>query len=249
MKKIPLTQGKFAIVDAEDYERLNRHKWQAQWRFGTFYAKRKLGRSTHYMHREILNPPHGLSCDHKDHNGLNNQKSNLRLCTQGQNVRNRRPNKNSSSRYKGVTRNRRRRKSTGSWRAQIRFNGKLRHLGIFKNEVDAAVAYDRKAVELFRDFAWLNFRHRIRRRNIYRWLSATRGRLFSVTFIKRSDGGERTIVARVGATKGQKHKGLHFNPRDRKLIVVFDVSERKYKSIPVEGIEAVCCRGRRYRVD
>jgi hypothetical protein len=157
IRLIPLTQGKFAIVDAEDYGQLSRHKWQAQSRFGTFYAKRKVRRSTHYMHREILKPPDGLICDHKDHNGLNNRKGNLRLCTQAQNVRNRRPNKSSSSRYKGVTREKRREKSTRKWRAQIRFNGKLRHLGIFRNEIDAAVAYDRRAAELFGEFAWLNF--------------------------------------------------------------------------------------------
>lgn len=152
-KLIPLTQGKFAIVDAEDYDRLSRNKWQAQYRFGTFYAKRSVRRSTHYMRREIMRPPASLFCDHKNHDGLDNRKSNLRLCTRAENIRNQRPQKGRSSRYKGVCRV----QGKYKWWAQIRFDGKIRHLGMFDSQPDAAVAYDRKAKELLGGFACLNF--------------------------------------------------------------------------------------------
>jgi len=95
----------------------------------------------------------------------------------------------------------------------------------------------------------MNFPNRLRRRNIYRWLMATNGRVFAVTFIKRSTGEEKTIRARVGVKTRRKGKGLRYNTRDKKLIVVYDMKERTYKSIPIDGIEAVCCRVKKYRVD
>jgi len=251
MKKIPLTQGKIALVDDEDYERVSKFKWHAANEGGRWYAKRKLllsegrgRRKSVTMHRFILDYPDSL-IDHISHKTLDNRRSNLRLCTAQQNFRNGLPRRNTSSPYKGVCWHKVRKK----WQAYIGDAYRNCYLGIFRSEVRAAKAYDKAAKEKFGEFAYLNFRHRIRRRNIYRWLTATRGRLFSVTFIKRSDGSERTIVARVGVTRAQKHKGMGFNPRGKKLIVVFDVTERKYKCVPIEGIEAVCCRGRRYRVD
>ncbi|MHC4336645.1 MAG: AP2 domain-containing protein [Planctomycetota bacterium] len=251
MKKIPLTQGKVALVDDEDYERVSKYKWYTAKVQGFFYAVTNVrvedGRRRQkkvIMHRFILGFPNSF-IDHMNHRSLDNRRRNLRPCTGSQNQQNRLPLAGYSSVHKGV----RWQKRAKSWYAQIKHNGKAFHLGCFRSEVRAAKAYDEAAKEKFGEFAWLNFQHRIRRRNIYRWLSATKGRLFSVTFIKRSDGTERTVVARVGVTRGQKHKGMPFNPRERKLVVVFDVCERKYKCIPIEGIEAVCCRGRRYRVD
>jgi len=244
MRQIPLTQGKVALVDDADYERVSRFKWHAVKDGCRSYAKAWWGQKKIQMHRLIMGFPDSF-IDHINHESLDNRRSNLRLCTSSQNMQNQLPVRGSSSVYKGVTWQKR----DKIWYGQIKHNGKHFHLGSFRSEVRAAKAYDEAAKEKFGEFAYLNFRHRIRRRNIYRWLTATKGRLFSVTFIKRSDGSERTIVARVGVRRAQKHKGMRFNPRGRKLIVVFDVNERKYKCIPVEGIEAVCCRGRRYRVD
>lgn len=142
------------------------------------------------------------------------------------------------------------------WRANIGYNNRLIHLGVFSSQVQAAKHYDDKAGELFGEFAYLNFPHRLSRRNICRWLTATQGRVFAVTFIKRSDGREKTIQARIGVMHSmpsgranQKGKTLRYNPRGKKLILVFDMNERKYKCIPVEGIEAVTYRGKHYRVD
>lgn len=150
---IPLTQGKFAIVDAEDYEWLNQYKWYAAKYGTTFYACRSKGRTTINMHRQIMCAPKGLICDHKNHNGLDNRKNNLRLCTNAQNQYNRRPRTGCSSRYKGVDWQR----AFNKWRAAIRLNQTYLHLGLFHNEMEAALTYDRKAAELFGEFAWLNF--------------------------------------------------------------------------------------------
>jgi hypothetical protein len=150
---IPLTQGKFAIVDAEDYDRLSKYKWCAAKDGETFYAQRGSNGTTILMHREIMHAPKGMICDHIDHNGLYNRKSNLRLCTNAQNQYNKRPKKDCASRYKGVIL----RRDCKRWRAQIGYNRKRIHLGDFDDQMEAAMAYDDKAVELFGEFAWLNF--------------------------------------------------------------------------------------------
>ncbi|MFH1882746.1 MAG: HNH endonuclease [Planctomycetota bacterium] len=158
---IPLTQGKFAIVDAEDYDRPAQHKWCAVKGRDTFYAQRGSNGRVVSMHREIMRAPKGVVCDHKNHNGLDNRKSNLRLCTSAQNQYNKKAKKGCSSRYKGVVR----RGAYKRWRARIGFNRKRIHLGDFADEKQAAMAYDDKAAELFGEFAYLNFPERIELRN------------------------------------------------------------------------------------
>ena len=89
----------------------------------------------------------------KDGDGLNNQKANLRICTRSQNKMNGKSYKNSSSKYKGIWWVKKNKK----WRVRIRLNNKTIHLGYFKDETEAAKAYDSKAKELFGEFARLNF--------------------------------------------------------------------------------------------
>ena len=151
---IELTYGKYAIVDAQDYDRLKRYNWCALKGAQTFYAKTfHLSGAILSMHRLILNAPKGLFVDHIDHNGLNNRKSNLRLCTNQQNLRNKLPRPGCSSKYKGVSWS----KARSKFRANIYLNRKAIHLGYFDSEIAAARAYDKKARELFGEFAFLNF--------------------------------------------------------------------------------------------
>ena len=159
-KLIPLTQGKFAIVDAEDYDRLSKYKWCANKSRRSYYAVRSNGQRQIRMHRMITSAPKGLFVDHINHNGLDNRKTNLRLCTESQNNLNRRPY-GKTSRYKGVSRH----KKTNRYLAAICYQGKRFHLGTFRDEVDAAKAYDKKARELFGQFAYLNFPEEVREEN------------------------------------------------------------------------------------
>jgi hypothetical protein len=249
MKKIPLTQGKVAVVDEEDYAELLKHKWYASQGGRTTYAKRDVrkndSRQTIYMHREIMSPLPSLQIHHINHNGLDNRKSNLCICTQSQNSQSKIPQTSGASQYKGVYRH----KNNGKWRSAITHNKKRFYLGVFSSQVQAAKAYDDKAFELFGDFAYPNFPHRLERRNIRKWLAATAGRVFAVTFIRRCDGREKTILARTGVRVNQKGKKLGYNLRGKKLVLLFDMAERKYKCIPIEGIEAVTYRKKHYRVD
>lgn len=153
-RRIKLTYGKYAIVDAEDYERLSQYKWCAVEKGRTYYAKTLgLNGSIVSMHRIVANAPKGLIVDHINHNGLDNRRSNLRLCTTTQNQRNSRPRPGSSSKYKGVCWC----KSSKKFRARIYINRKSVDIGYFTDEIAAAKAYDRKARELFGEFAYLNF--------------------------------------------------------------------------------------------
>jgi hypothetical protein len=150
MKEIKLTQGKFAQVDDEDFEWINQWKWYAQKSNKYIYAARYSKGKYYYMHRVIMNPDLLHEVDHKDRNGLNNQKNNLRICSHQQNAMNSK-SREGSSKYIGVC------YKDKYITAQIVINNKTIHLGYFKTEEDAAFARDLKAKELFGEFANLNF--------------------------------------------------------------------------------------------
>ena len=105
MKEIELTQEQVTLVNDEDFECLNQFKWFAQYDPNNecFYACRDKSRKRIYMAREILNCPDNMQVDHKDHNTLNNQRYNIRICTRQENHRNQRKNTKGSSKYKGVS--------------------------------------------------------------------------------------------------------------------------------------------------
>jgi len=148
---IPLSQGAHAIVDTKNIRQLNVQRWNLTAQKGLQYARRYVGRKTIYMHREIMNAPEGMQIDHINGNGLDNRVANLRLCTATQNQQNARKRKKTTSCFKGVSWNNNR------WRARICVNRKQIHIGRYKIEFEAAQAYDKKAIELFSDFANLNF--------------------------------------------------------------------------------------------
>lgn len=146
-----------ALVDDLDFEKLNQYKWYALNCKGIFYARTAIPfegkQKILIMHRLILDAPKDMMVDHRDGNGLNNQRSNIRLCTRGQNKMNQNT-RSGSSQFKGVTWNKRAKK----WRAFITVDSKLMYLGSFKSEVAAAKKYDIKAKDLHGDFANLNFK-------------------------------------------------------------------------------------------
>lgn len=156
MREIPLTLGKIAIVDDEDYLLVaGGEAWRAHrgnQRSEKWYARRRPIRSAPWvwMHRLIISAPHGVPVDHADGDGLNNRRSNLRLCTFSLNSANcRMP--------VGVSGLRGAYPSGGKWRAYISVARAIRYLGTFSDKVDAARAYDAAALAAFGEFAVLNF--------------------------------------------------------------------------------------------
>jgi len=149
VKQIPLGDGIYAYVDAADYEWLSQWTWHLNTGYAVRYEKGKLI----YMHREIMQPPKGKIVDHKNRNKLDNTRDNLRVCTPRENACNRDKRRGTSSRFRGVCYSKR----YGKWYAAIKSEGKCIYLGYFTEEVEAARAYDRKAVELFGEIVRLNF--------------------------------------------------------------------------------------------
>lgn len=139
MKKIPLTQGKFALVDDEDYERMLRWEWHAAKDGHTYYARSWKGETIKLvpMHREIMRAKNGQIIDHIDGDGLNNQKANLRFCTTSENILNVRDlQSRNSSGVSGVNWCKREEK----WFARVQMSGKRTVLGYFQHLEDAAMA-------------------------------------------------------------------------------------------------------------
>ena len=166
MKSIPLTHGKHALVDDVDYGYVSRYKWRAmpipRVRMDTvWYAVRtdrnaSGDKTTVYMHRVVMQLAEHSSLtgfDHRDGNGLNNQRDNLRPCNQTQNNANKRKQAGRTSGFKGVSWSAER----GNWEAYLRFKGKRVLASRFDSEASAAVAYDVAAQNYFGEFARLNF--------------------------------------------------------------------------------------------
>lgn len=159
-RRIPLSQGLFAIVDDEDYAAASQFKWSVSRKPHSDYAVRAVrkpdGRkTTQYLHAFLTG---NTLTDHADGNGLNNRRSNLRAATSLQNQGNTRKARGASSRYKGVCFRARR----GKWQATCAYRDESGHLrqaslGYFEHEDDAARAYDVAARDRWGEFAALNF--------------------------------------------------------------------------------------------
>lgn len=182
MKLIPLSVRKkgrhankyFAQVDDNDYDYLMQWNWSPNISGKIIYAQRSIKINDKWsstsMHRVIMDVHDSkILIDHKDRNGLNNQRCNIRLCSQSENQQNTVSRLGGTSKYKGVSFS----KGTTtqlnkngiictyfshSWIARIRINGKTKHLGCFKTEEDAAIAYDNAAKIYHKHFAVSNLR-------------------------------------------------------------------------------------------
>jgi len=155
------------LLDDEDYDTYSKFSWHLLKGNTTFYAIRSVSlkitptgenRKVLYLHREIGGLKFGdkLVIDHIDHNRLNNQKNNLRVCTSAENHRNvqveTKQTRQSTSRYKGVSWC----KLMRAWKVSIKLNNQVIMLGYFDNEIDAAKTYNIAAIKYHKDFAFLN---------------------------------------------------------------------------------------------
>lgn len=151
-----LTQGTRCIVDTDEWKNLKDFSWYAgghkHRRYVTSQKTVAGKRTVYYMHRMITGCPDGLMVDHINHDTLDNRKQNLRVCTNQENQFNKKAKVTAKTNYKGVYFFRR----TSRWYAQICLNGKNKHLGYYKTELEAAVAYNNAANRHYGAFSYLN---------------------------------------------------------------------------------------------
>lgn len=232
MKLIPLSEsskkyvGYFAKVDDEDYSRLMQWKWYVYKAGNTHYAFRKQKLSPNKwrsisMHFEILKTPKGMLVDHKDHDGLNNQKNNIRTATKSQNCRNVTARKDCTSKYLGVQ------CVNGIYRALIKHKEKKIHIGSFYTEIEAAEAYNKSASEYFGEFANLNVI--VYPENFIRLGSSTKtgpknktSKYTGVTFLKRINKYQSSIYFNgktiyIGVFSNQHDAALAYNKKSIEL--------------------------------
>lgn len=145
---IELSQNKEAIIDVEDIDIVGKHRWCASKDRNTFYAlctaRVSINQKTINMHRLLLNTPKGLQTDHRDHNGLNNTRNNIRIVTSAENGLNRRSDKGSSSTYLGVSYVP---QGKNCWRAVMQIKGVDIKIGAFSVEREAGIARAKAFVE------------------------------------------------------------------------------------------------------
>lgn len=157
MKEIPLDKGHILFIDNEDYEEVSKLIWKVAKRLHTFYAisdirKKGHARKVILLHRLIMKAPKGTLIDHINGNGLDNRKSNLRYANKSKNAMNMSKHTPHSSPYKGVSYDKDRKK----FRCNIGINGKQYFVGRFDNELEAAKAYNKKALTIYGEYARLN---------------------------------------------------------------------------------------------
>ena len=152
---VKLSNGKYAQVDDEDFYAVRDFKWHERKVIDKYYAVRNITYKRYdygheQMHRQILNPPDNMWVDHINGNGLDNRKTNLRLCLPSQNQWNKRIQKNNTSGFKGVFRDRKK------WRASLTYKNKQLYFGSFSDIVKAAQSYDEAAKKYYGEFAMTN---------------------------------------------------------------------------------------------
>jgi hypothetical protein len=156
MKEIRLSQGKIALVDDEDFDYINQWKWYARKGRKTFYAARKEkgtnARTTIHMHQVVSKVSNNVQIDHRDTNGLNNQKYNLRVVNHRQNQYNTDKPRHNTSGYKGISWD----KFRNNYRVYLTVKGKFKNIGNTKSLQTATKMYNKAATQHYGEFAKLH---------------------------------------------------------------------------------------------
>jgi hypothetical protein len=149
MKKIPLTRGMFALIDDDDFIKINQIKWYVSGS-NNLYAEGYVNGKQLLMHRFIMKPKQGVQIDHKNRNSLDNRKSNLRFSNKSQNAHNAKLQRNNKIGFKGIA------VTKNTYWARIKVKGKILYLGSCTTKREAAILYDNALVKFFGEHSTTN---------------------------------------------------------------------------------------------
>lgn len=204
--EVRLFGGLVALVDSADVELVSGYRWHANVKPHTTYARTSVampggGQRDVVMHRLIMNAPDGVEVDHRNRDGLDNRRANLRLATRQQNSVNRAAGGGTAGDYKGVSWD----GARGLWRARIKVDGRRRCLGRFKSEWEAAHAYNAAALAAWGEFAHLNEERPSERPRDGQGSTAESGAAYLVTYVKGAGRSEH--FRRVAAATPEQAAG------------------------------------------
>jgi hypothetical protein len=190
----------------------------------------------------VINAQNGIIVDHINGDTFDNRKSNLRIASKSLNAFNRHNRVISNTGFRGV------RAINNRYHARVRHNYKLIYLGSFKNLILAALSRDSYLHRLFNKNCGLNFIESISSDSVRNLLDSSKGKIFKCWFVKRSDGSVRSILCRTGVHKNLKNKGMAYKPDEKNLFLVYDLTNRNYRFIPLENILCLKFKKVGYRV-
>jgi hypothetical protein len=240
--KLPVTNGPMTLVDHDVAEKLKGKKLfhTSSGRYVGFMLEGKKIR----LHRFVMNDPVGLQVDHLNGDRYNNTRSNLRACTNSENMLNIRTETKSKSGYRHVYF----RKDRPTFRVSHTLNYKIRHLCVFRSRHIAGIFADQVLVNLVGPFVKKNFPEKITSSCLEEFLKGTSGKIFRIVFSRRSDGHQREMVCRTGVNSRHHGGTIPFDPISMNLFSVYDVQKRAYRFIPLENVICIRFAKTNYRV-
>jgi hypothetical protein len=194
------------------------------------------------LSRFLLHAGKGDIVDHLNGNVLDNRIENLRLSTVSLNKRNSHQIVRSSCGFRGVC------KKLKRYRAFTKDMNLFINLGCYSNPLIASIFRDSFIMSGFGKYSGLNFQESISQDSLESFLEKTKGRIFRCWFVKRKDGAIRSILCRTGVHKNLKNKGLAYNPSEKNLVLVYDLSFHNYRFIPMENILCLKFKNVNYKV-
>ena len=195
-----------------------------------------------YLHREVCPAPEGLEVDHINGNRLDNRRSNLRAVTSSHNHLAARFRRRGVSGYRGVKPDRR------FWRAVLQWQGRAYSGGSFATRLVAALARDDLVVRVTGHADGLNRPLTIPPGGVRDLLASFGTDRFGVVFVRRSNGAVRRMICRTAEAPPAGGAGLRFDPARRRLWSVYDLRDKEYRFIPLEGVLCLTHQRKRYRM-
>ena len=239
--QVQFVKGTVVLLSEQDFAMFKKYTWHIERARHTCYLRTRIGRRWPRFHQLILRRGPGKVIDHIDGNGLNNARSNLRVCSRAQNQQGA-ARARKWSEYVGVSFH----KARNKWTASIQFRGKKHYLGVYDSQRAAALAYDVKADQLYGRYAKKNFKNFVVKDLAKKWILSKRNRMFSALVIKRSNNEYREIVGRV--ISDAKVRAIKFEPYSKNLIPIWDVVKRGYRFLNFDGILLLTIEGETWRI-